>query len=142
MAKASTGDTVRVHYTGKLDSGEVFDSSDGRDPLEFELGAPGVIEGFGNAVIEMAPGDKKEVTIPSDKAYGEKSDEMIVEIGRDQLPDDMNPEVGQWLQVGGDDGRVGHVRVAAVADESITIDGNPPLAGENLHFTIELVEIV
>lgn len=142
MTKAASGDTVRVHYTGKLDSGEVFDSSEGRDPLEFELGGNNVIEGFGNAVVGMSPGDEKDVTIPSDKAYGEPNDEMIIEISREQLPEGMDPQVGQWLQVGGDDGRVGHVRVAAVGDDSITIDGNHPLAGENLHFSIQLVEIV
>jgi len=142
MTKAASGDTVRVHYTGKLGSGEVFDSSDGRDPLEFELGAGRVIPGFDEAVVGMAPGDTKDIKIPVNEAYGEKSDDMIVEIDREQLPDGMDPQVGQWLQVGGDDGRVGHVRVAAVADDSITIDGNHPLAGEDLHFTIELVEIV
>jgi peptidylprolyl isomerase len=142
MTKAASGDTVRVHYTGKLGSGEVFDSSEGRDPLEFELGAGRVIPGFDEAVVGMTPGDTKDVKIPVNEAYGEKSDDMIIEISREQLPDGMDPQVGQWLQVGGDDGRVGHVRVASVADESITIDGNHPLAGEDLHFTIELVEIV
>lgn len=142
MTKAASGDTVRVHYTGKLGSGEVFDSSDGRDPLEFELGAGNVIAGFDDAVVGMAPGEKKDVTIPVNEAYGEKSDDMIIEISRAQLPDGMDPQVGQWLEVGGDDGRVGHVRVASVAEESITLDGNHPLAGESLHFEIQLVEIV
>ena len=141
MTKAAAGDTVRVHYTGTLGSGEVFDSSEGRDPLEFEVGAGRVIPGFDAAVVGMSPGDSKDVTIPVNEAYGEKSDDMIIEIGRDQLPDGMDPQVGQWLQVGGDDGRVGHVRVSAVAEESITIDGNQPLAGEALHFTNALVEI-
>ncbi len=141
MTKATSGDTVRVHYTGKLDSGEVFDSSEGRDPLEFKLGGSGVIEGFGNAVVGMKPGDKKDVSIDCSKAYGEKSDEMIIAISRDQLPEGMEPKIGQWLEVGGEDEHVGHVRVAEVSEESITIDGNHPLAGENLHFTIELVEI-
>jgi len=142
MTKAATGDTVRVHYTGKLGSGEVFDSSQGRDPLEFEVGAGNVIAGFDSAVVGMSPGDSKDVTIPMDKAYGKKNDEMIVEIGREQLPDGMDPQVGQWLQVGGDDGRVGHVRVSAVSPGTVTLDGNHPLAGEDLHFSIELVEIV
>ena len=141
MSKAASGNKVRVHYTGKLDNGEVFDSSDGRDPLEFEVGAGGIIEGFGNAVVGMSVGDSKDITIPSEEAYGPKNEEMIVEIGRDQLPDGMDPEVGQWLEVGGDDGQVGHVRVSEVADESVKLDGNHPLAGETLHFTIELVEI-
>jgi peptidylprolyl isomerase len=142
MTKAASGDTVRVHYTGKLGSGEVFDSSEGRDPLQFEVGAGNVIAGFDSAIIGMSPGDKKDVDIPVDEAYGSKSEEMILEIGREQLPDGMDPQVGQWLQVGGDDGRVGHVRVAAVGADSITIDGNHPLAGEDLHFEIELVEIM
>jgi peptidylprolyl isomerase len=142
MTKAASGDTVRVHYTGKLGSGEVFDSSEGRDPLQFEVGAGNVIAGFDSAIIGMSPGDKKDVDIPVDDAYGSKSEEMVLEIGREQLPDGMDPQVGQWLQVGGDDGRVGHVRVAAVGADSITIDGNHPLAGEDLHFEIELVEIM
>jgi len=142
MTKAATGDTVRVHYTGKLGSGEIFDSSQGRDPLEFEVGGGNVIAGFDSAVVGMSPGESKDVTIPMDKAYGKKNDEMIVEINREQLPDGMDPQVGQWLQVGGDDGRVGHVRVSATSPDTVTLDGNHPLAGEDLHFSIELVEIV
>ena len=141
MAQAQQGDTVKIHYTGKLEDGSVFDSSEGRDPLEFTIGSGQVIPGFEEAVTGMADGDKKEVTIPADKAYGQRNEEMIIQAPRDQVPADINPEVGQQLQMAGPGGETLIVRVTEVTDDHITLDANPPLAGKDLTFAIELVSI-
>lgn len=141
MAQAKDGDNVKVHYTGKLDDGSVFDTSDGREPLEFTLGAGGVIPGFEGAVMGMNPGDTKSVTIPSDQAYGPRDDNMMIEVPKDQLPPDMAPQVGEQLQMRHPSGQVMIVNVVSVSDDSITLDANHPLAGENLTFDIKLVEI-
>lgn len=140
MAEAKSGDTVRVHYTGRLDSGEVFDSSQGRDPLEFTLGTGQVIPGFEEAVTGMSPGEEKQVKIPADEAYGPRREEMMLVIGRDQLPEDIEPEAGQQLQMS-QAGQDLVVRVADVSDETVTLDANHPLAGQDLTFDLELVEI-
>ncbi|MEJ2184921.1 MAG: peptidylprolyl isomerase [Gemmatimonadota bacterium] len=139
--QAKSGDQVAVHYTGKLDSGEVFDSSDGRDPIRFELGSGQVIPGFEQAVEGMAVGDKREIRIEPEDAYGQPSDELLVEVARTQLPGDIEPAVGMPLQVqtGGGEQRV--VRVTEVGDDTVTIDMNHPLAGRALNFELELVEI-
>lgn len=141
MEQAKTGDTVRVHYTGRLEDGNVFDSSQGREPLEFTLGSGQVIPGFEEAVTGMAPGDERTVTIPSDQAYGPRRDEMMVQVGRDQFPDNVEPEVGQQLQVS-QGGQVAVVTVAGVSDQGVTLDANHPLAGKDLIFDLQLVEIV
>ena len=141
MEQAKTGDTVRVHYTGRLEDGNVFDSSQGREPLEFTLGSGQVIPGFDEAVTGMAPGDERTVTIPSDQAYGPRRDEMMVRVERDQFPDNMEPEVGQQLQVS-QGGQVAVVTVAGISDEGVTLDANHPLAGKDLIFDLQLVEIV
>ena len=138
MAQAKQGDTVTVHYTGKLDDGTVFDSSVEREPLEFTLGEGLVIPGFENAVIGMNAGEKKTVDIASEEAYGPYSDELILSVNREQFPEDIQPEVGQSLQVQQPNGQPVVVTVAAVADEEVKLDANHPLAGKDLTFEIEL----
>lgn len=141
MSEATQGDTVRVHYTGKLDDGSVFDSSRDGDPLEFTLGAGQVISGFEEAVAGMVPGDTTETEIPPEKGYGARQDDAVVEIPAERLPDDMDPEVGDRLEAQRQDGQVLLVEVVGVGDESVTVDANHPLAGKTLTFEIELVEI-
>lgn len=141
MATAKTNDTVKVHYTGKLTSGEQFDSSIGREPLQFTVGAGQMIAGFDAAVNGMTLNEKKTVTIPAEEAYGQKNDQLLQKVGRDQLPADMKPEVGQKLIASGPEGQQTQVTVVEVTDESITVDANHPLAGQDLIFEIELVEI-
>ena len=135
------GDEVKVHYTGTLNNGEVFDSSEGREPLAFTIGSGQVIAGFNDAVIGMEPGEKKSVKIPVEQAYGERKDEMVIVAPVEQIPPDLDPQIGQMLEVGGSQGEVLRVRVVGLDDENITLDANPPLAGEELNFEIELVEI-
>ncbi len=141
MAQAKSGDTVKVHYTGKLDDGSVFDSSRERDPLEFTLGAGQLIPGFDEAVTGMAPGESKTVTIPPDQAYGPYHEQMVVEAERSQFPPEVDPQVGQQFESHGEDGQHFVVRVTAVAGDKITLDANHPLAGRDLIFDIELLEI-
>lgn len=138
---AKAGDTVQVHYTGKLDDGSVFDSSAGRDPLEFTVGAGQVIPGFEQAVEGMAVGQTKTVTIPSAEAYGERVAEAVLQVPREQLPPDLEPEVGQQLVMQSRDGRQIPIVVVEVTEDSITIDANHPLAGRDLTFEIELVSV-
>ncbi len=138
---AQKGSTVKIHYTGKLDDGTVFDSSEGRDPLEFTAGSGQVIPGFDEAVMGMDVGEKKSVRIPVEKAYGPRNDEMVIQTPRSQVPPEINPEVGMKLEVGGPDGQVLLVEVVEVTDDHITLDANPPLAGKDLNFDIEMVAI-
>jgi peptidylprolyl isomerase len=142
MTQAKSGDTVRIHYKGTLDDGTEFDSSAGRDPLEFSLGEGQVIPGFDNAVDGMAVGESKTVTIPAEEAYGERHDQLVQEVPKNALPDEIDPAVGMHLQSRSPEGQVMNLVVTDVADESITVDGNHPLAGQSLTFDIELVEIV
>lgn len=141
MAQAQQGDKVKVHYTGKLAvDGTVFDSSHDREPLEFSIGEGEIIPGFEEAVVGMAPGDSKTEEIPSDKAYGPHRQEMVAEVDRQQIPEDISVEVGQQLQVQHPSGQVIPVTVTAVEDSKVTLDGNHPLAGKDLVFEIELVD--
>jgi peptidylprolyl isomerase len=140
MQSAKSGDTVRVHYTGKLDDGSVFDSSEGRDPLEFQLGGGQVIPGFEQAVEGMSPGDERSVTIAADEAYGPRRDELVLVMPRAELPAEMQPEVGQQLQLS-QEGQSFIVTVADVNDAEIVLDANHPLAGEELTFELQLVDI-
>lgn len=141
MTKVKENDRVKVHYTGKLKDGQVFDSSLQREPLEFELGKGQIIPGFENAVIGMEIGDKKEITLLPDDAYGEVNNELVQEVPNDQLPPDLTPQVGMQLQSRTADGREFMVVVAEIRDDSVVIDANHPLAGKELVFEIELVEI-
>jgi peptidylprolyl isomerase len=137
---AKPGDTVRVHYTGTLDDGTEFDSSAGREPLEFTLGAGQVVPGFDAAVTGMRLGEKKTVTIPAAEAYGEPRQELLVTVPRAQVPPTMQPRVGQRLQVGRGENAY-PVVVHEVTDEHVILDGNHPLAGQDLTFALELVAI-
>jgi peptidylprolyl isomerase len=139
--KAQQGDTVAVHYTGRLDSGEVFDSSDGRDPLEFTVGTGQVIPGFDQAVDGLEVGETREVRIEPDDAYGEPRDDLLVDVDRNQFPNESEPEVGQQVQVQVAPGQNRVATIAAVDDDSIKLDLNHPLAGQPLTFQVELVEI-
>ena len=138
--QAKTGDTVRIHYTGTLNDGSVFDSSEGRDPLEFTLGEGQVIPGFEEAVAGMAVGEEKTVTIPADEAYGRTRQELVLTVPRAQLPAGMSPSVGQQLQLmQGTEAFV--VTVREVRDDAVVLDANHPLAGQDLTFELSLVEI-
>ncbi|SDG66211.1 FKBP-type peptidyl-prolyl cis-trans isomerase [Chitinophaga filiformis] len=141
MQAVKNGDTVRVHYHGRLTNGTTFDSSEGRDPLEFKVGAGMVIKGFDNGVVDMKVGDKRTLNIPVEEAYGPKNDELIMEFPKENIPADLNPQVGMDLQMSNPQGQVFPVKVAAISNDFITLDANHPLAGEALIFDIELVEI-
>ena len=141
MAQAKTGDTVKVHYTGKLDNGTVFDTSADRDPLEFKIGESRLIPDFEQAVVGMNPGDSKTVQIPSDNAYGPHRDEMVIVMDRKDMPENLEPRVDQQLQVRHDNGQEFVVTVTEVTDENIKLDANHPLAGKDLTFEIQLMEI-
>ena len=138
---AKDGNTVKVHYTGKLEDGSVFDTSVGREPLEFTLGQGRMILGFEEAVRGMEIGQSKEVTIPADEAYGPHRDELVTVIEKTQLPEDLTPEVGQHLEMQRMDGRRVEVVVTEVSETTITVDANHRLAGKTLIFEIEVVEI-
>ena len=142
MQQAQNGDKVKVHYHGKLRSGEIFDSSQGRDPLEFELGSGQVIKGFDEGIKGMQVGDKKTIEIAVVDAYGEKQQEMIIEFPKDQFPPDMNPEAGMQLMMSNGSGQQFPVTIVEVKEESVVLDANHPLAGQELIFDLELVEIV
>ena len=140
MAAAKAGDTVRVHYRGTLDDGTVFDSSEGREPLEFQIGSGQVIPGFDDAVTGMSIGDERTVTIPAEQAYGRHRDDLVLVVGRENLPPDMQVEKGDRLQLE----QAGHVFVVTVTDmtdQEVTLDANHPLAGQALTFALQLVEI-
>lgn len=142
MVQAKPGDTVKIHYTGKLDDGTVFDSSAEREPLEFTLSGGQVIPGFEQAVVGMAPGESKTEKIPMEQAYGPYRQEMVIQVNREQLPPDLDPEVGLQLQIQQPNGQAIPVLVTEVTNSKVTLDANHPLAGEDLTFDIELVEIV
>lgn len=140
MSKVKEGDTVKVNYTGTLKNGEVFDSSEGKEPLEFTLGEGQLIPGFEKAVIGMAIGDTASIDIPSDEAYGEEREDLIINVPKDQLPEDITPQVGMQLQVNQGNGQPIPVRIKEVGEAELTLDANHPLAGQDLSFEIELVE--
>jgi len=141
MTRARKGDKVRVHYTGKLEDGSVFDTSEQDAPLEFTLGRGEVIPGFDQAVLGMTPGQSKTATIPATEAYGPHHEEMVAELSREHLPDDLDAEIGDQLQLRMTDGHDLVVLVRDTSEDSITVDANHPLAGKDLTFSIELVEI-
>jgi len=141
MAQAKRGDTVHIHYTGRLEDGTVFDTSKERDPLSFTLGEGQVIPGFEAAVSGMDEGESKTTTIPSDDAYGPRRDELELSMPRSRFPDGLDPEVGQQLQMKTDEGQVFQVTVTGTTDEAVELDANHPLAGRDLTFDIELVKV-
>jgi len=141
MAAAQQGDTVKVHYTGKVKDGEIFDSTDDREPLEFTLGEGLTITGFEEAIVGMEPGDSKTVDIPVNKAYGEPREDLVIDVAREQIPPEIEPEEGLQLQLNQPEGDELIVVVTDVNEETVTLDGNHPLAGKDLNFNIELVEI-
>ena len=141
MSQAKSGDFVHVHYTGKLDDQSVFDSSEERDPLSFELGKGQVVPGFEKAVSGMEVGEKKTVTIPSGEAYGPRVEQLVFTAPRDNLPEGYDPKVGEMMRLEAKDGRQMDVMITHADEESVRMDGNHPLAGHDLIFDIELVKI-
>ncbi len=141
MSVAAEGNKVKVHYTGTFDDGETFDSSEGQDPLEFEVGGGQVIPGFEQAVVGMKVGESKKVRIPEDNAYGSHNPEMVIETDLAQFEEGLEPEVGQQFQSELDDGQPVLLTVVGVEGEKVTLDANHPMAGKDLNFEIELVEI-
>jgi peptidylprolyl isomerase len=142
MAHPQSGDRVKVHYTGRFGDGRVFDSSRQRGPMELTLGQGQVIPSFEEALTEMEPGEEKTVTIQAEQAYGPRRRDLMVSIDRTEFPNHIEPTVGQELQVRQNDGEVKVVRIADVSDKEVTLDANHPLAGEDLTFDLELVEVL
>lgn len=141
MSQVKANDTVKVHYTGKLSNGEVFDSSVDREPLEFTLGQGQIIPGFEKGLLDMEVNDKKTLEIPAAEAYGERREDLMQEVSKDQLPGDIKPEVGMGLVSKTPQGQEMRLTIAEVKDDSIIVDANHPLAGKDLIFDVELVEI-
>lgn len=141
MQQAKAGDTVNVHYHGRLTDGTTFDSSEGREPLKFTVGTGQVIKGFDDAVIDMSIGDRKTVNIPAADAYGERNEDMIMEYPISEFPAEMKPEVGMELNMGDNAGNIFQVTITEVGPDTVVLDANPPLAGKELIFDIELVSI-
>lgn len=142
MSAAKKGDTVRVHYTGKLRDGSVFDTSWDRDPIEFKIGEGGIIPGFDKMVLGMKVGDMKTEKIRSDDAYGSRREDRIITVGRDQVPEGVKPKVSQQVQIRGEDGSAITATIVGITETKVTIDANHPLAGYDLTFSIELIEIL
>jgi FKBP-type peptidyl-prolyl cis-trans isomerase 2 len=142
MQKAKSGDKVKVHYHGRLTDGSTFDSSTGREPLEFELGSGMVIKGFDDGIEGMAIGEKKTINIPVEEAYGPKDPNMLIEYPSANFPPELKPEVGMQLNMTNAGGQVIPVMITEVKEEIVVLDANHPLAGQPLIFDIELVEIV
>jgi FKBP-type peptidyl-prolyl cis-trans isomerase 2 len=142
MEQVKSGDKVKVHYHGKLTDGTTFDSSEGREPLEFEVGSGSVIAGFDSGVTGMSVGEKRTINIPVDEAYGQKQDDLMMEFPLDRFPSDMKPEVGMQLNMSNGAGQNFPVVIREVREDSVILDANHPLAGEDLVFDLELIEIV
>lgn len=142
MSQAKKGDTIKVHYTGRLADGSIFDSSQDREPLEVTLGAGSVIAGFDKGLTGMALGETKTINIPADDAYGEIRQDMIAEVDRKDIPSEIKPEVGQELELTQADNNIINVTISKIEDDKITIDANHPLAGKELIFDLEMIEIV
>ena len=142
MKSAEPGNTVKVHYTGKLDDETVFDTSKERDPIEFTVGKGDLIRGFEDAIVGMAEGDSKTVKIPFTDAYGDHRNELIITVDKNQFPENIDPIEGLQLHLKSPDGRVVNAVVTTVEESTVTLDANHPLAGKDLVFEIELVEIL
>ena len=141
MAAVKRGDKIEVHYTGKFEDGTVFDSSEGKAPLPVTVGSGQVIPGFDEALVGMEIGEKKEVFIPVDKAYGQRKDELVMTVPTEHVPADLTPQIGMNLEMGAPDGGVLRVVIVDITDEEVILDANPPLAGKDLTFELELVTI-
>ena len=141
MTQVKTGDTVHIHYTGTLNDGTTFDSSEGREPLSFQVGSGQIIPGLDSAIPGMTVGDKKTVNVACDEAYGQVNPEMTQAVPRADIPADIPLETGTRLQMQTQNGQVIPVTVPAVDDSTVTLDANHPLAGQDLTFNIELVKI-
>jgi peptidylprolyl isomerase len=142
MKEANSGDTVKVNYTGKLDDGTVVATSNDREPLRFVVGGGNLIAGFEEAVVGMKPGESKTAKIPAEKAFGPHREELVEVVDRNQLPSDLEPEIGQKLNMTDGSGKTSVVVVTEVTDSGVTLDANHLLAGKDLTFSIELVEIL
>ena len=141
MPTADKGDTVKIHYTGKLEDGTVFDSSREREPLEFKIGEGKLIPGFEKAVEGMDEGDNKTFNIPAEEAYGQVRDELIAEFDKSDFPEHIEPKEGMMLQLKNQNGQPMNVQVKDVGEEKVILDGNHPLAGKDLTFDIELLDV-
>jgi peptidylprolyl isomerase len=141
MSEAKNGDTVKVHYTGTLEDGTVFDSSKERDPLQFTLGKGQLIKGFEEAVIGMSVGETKALRIPSDEAYGSHREDLLLKFNKSDFPPDIEPKEGIVINLVSPDGRNLLATITEISGDSITLDANHPLAGKDLTFNIDLVEI-
>jgi len=142
MGQVKSGDKVKVHYHGKLTTGETFDSSDGREPLEFEVGTGTVIKGFDEGVTGMNVGEKKTISIPFGEAYGPRNPEMVIPMPKDRFPKDMEIEIGMPLMMSDQQGQEFQVTIVEIKESEVMLDANHPLAGQDLVFDLELVEIV
>lgn len=142
MQPVKSGDKIKVHYHGRLTSGETFDSSEGREPLEFEVGSGMVIQGFDAGVTGMVVGEKKTINIPFMEAYGPRNPEMVIEMPKDRFPQDMELEMGMPLVMSDGQGQRFQVTIVEIKESSVMLDANHPLAGQDLIFDLELVEIV
>jgi len=141
MSKVKSDDTVQVHYTGKLKDGQVFDSTEGREPLKVILGQGGLIPGFENGLIDMSINETKTITILKEDAYGEVRQELFQSIPKQEIPESITPEVGMGLVARGEDGSETQLRIAEVQEDHIVVDANHPLAGQDLIFELQVVEI-
>jgi len=141
MAQVKEGDVVKVHYTGKLDDGEVFDTSENREPLAFAIGKGEVIPGFEEGVLGLEIGESKIINISSDQAYGPHREEMIHKVGKDKFPQEMELKIGDSFKVGQEEGNPTIVSITEISENEVTLDANHPLAGKNLTFDVKLVEI-
>ena len=139
MTAAKKGDSVKIHYTGSLEDGTQFDSSVGLEPLEFTLGSGQVIAGFDEAVMGMEPGEKKHVTVPAHKAYGERNEQMLITTPKKYFPDHITPKLGMQLQLAGPNNQPILVTVVEITEDAVCLDANSPLAGHDLTFDLELV---
>lgn len=142
MQQVKNGDKIKVHYHGRLNDGQTFDTSSGREPLEFEVGSGMVIRGFDEGVKGMSVGEKKTITIPFDQAYGPRNPDMVIEMPKNRFPKDMELEVGMPLGMSDGQGQQFEVVVTEIKDESVMLDANHPLAGQDLIFDLELMEII
>ena len=141
MTQAKNGDKVSVHYTGTLADGSIFDSTAGEEPMVFTLGEDDLIEGFEEGVLNMSVGEKKTVILAPDKAYGERDEELVIEVPLTEIPADLEIEIGDELEITDEDDEPMLVTVCELSEDTVTLDGNPPLAGETLTFELELVKI-